>query len=74
MSDVRRFEPHKMTVEVDTETGERVVVDLMRDTTLDTYTLSLSGVLLDQSPEAITAAVQLVMIELANWRHLERHP
>jgi hypothetical protein len=58
------------TVEVDTETGSRVVIDVIRDDGRDTYTVTFAGELLDQSPEGLTASVQLALHEIRSWRRL----
>jgi hypothetical protein len=34
---------HRTTVEVDTETGERAVIDFDHDTETDVYTVAISG-------------------------------
>lgn len=41
-----------------------------RDDVRDTYSVTFTGLLLDQSPEALTAAMQLAFLEIRSWRQL----
>lgn len=56
------------TVEVPTETGQTAVIDVHHDTVYDTYTIAIAGELIDQSPEAVTVAVQMAFLEIRSWR------
>lgn len=42
-------------------------IDVEVDLDTDTYTLRVAGRLLEQRPEAVTAAIQLAMLELRHW-------
>lgn len=44
-----------------------VDIDVEVDLDTDTYTLRVAGRLLEQRPEAVTAAIQLAMLELRHW-------
>ncbi len=55
-------------VNVPTETGSCAVIDIAFDEARDTYSVRFSGELLDQSPEAITAAVQMTLLALRDCR------
>lgn len=54
----------EFVVNVPTETGSCAVIDIAFDEARDTYSVRFSGELLDQSPEAITAAVQMTLLAL----------
>lgn len=53
-----------ISVEVPTETGKVCVMDIEHRWDQDSYRLEFSGTLLDQSPEGITAAIQVGLLAL----------
>jgi hypothetical protein len=59
---------HTTTVEIPTETGSTVVVEVEVDELRDTYSVTFAGGLLDQSPEGLTAAVQMALLTIKAWR------
>lgn len=55
--------PRKYTIEVPTEDGRKALIDVLREWS-DVYVLKVAGELLDATPEAVTAAVQMAFLEL----------
>jgi hypothetical protein len=56
------------TVSVPTETGTVAVIDVRWDLTNDTYGVKFAGEILDQSPEGLTAAVQVALLSIKATR------
>lgn len=65
--------PGWIDVEVPTETGSVCVVTMAWDHDQDSYTFEVSGNFLDQSPEGITATIQVAMLTLHGYRNFERY-
>jgi hypothetical protein len=64
--------PGRVTVKVPFPDGKLALVDVQYDAAMDTYGVMISGELFDQSPEAITVAVQLAFRAIADGRALGR--
>lgn len=56
------------TVRVETETGSVCMIDVVHDRVRDTYRVEFAGELLNQSPEALTAAVQMALLAVRESR------
>lgn len=51
-------------VNVPTETGRTVVVNVIHDVLYDTYEVKFTGEVLRQSPQGVTAAVQMALLAI----------
>ena len=57
-----------ISIDVPTETGMLAVIDLGHDESRDVYVLRIAGALFDQTPEGVTAAVQLAFLAIKEAR------